>query len=183
MKILITGPQGSGKTTQAKILASKLGLCLVGAGDLVREYAQKRQDQEALKIRQELSEGKLVDDNLIYELVKSRLAKPDCQLGFVSDGYPRSESQSELFDPEFNLVFYLDISDQEAKRRLLHRGRSDDTSTQIDNRLYWYHQETEPLVEHYKQQGKLIKIDANRSVDEIAAQIESYIKNLPQNNL
>lgn len=174
MKILITGPQGSGKTTQAKILAKKMGLCLVGAGDLIRDYAQNQPDQ-ASKLQQELSEGKLVDDNVVYQLVKDRLNRPDCKLGFISDGYPRSQTQSALFDPEFDIVFYLDISDQEAKNRLLLRNRADDTPKQIDSRLYWYHHETEPLVQHYKKQGKLIKIDANQSVEVIAAQIEDQI--------
>src|SRR5471030_2792389 len=96
MKILITGPQGSGKTTQAEMLASKLGLCLVGAGDLVREFSEKKH-QQAQEVKENLDKGELVNNQVIYQLVKERLDKPDCVLGFVSDGYPRSENQAEYF--------------------------------------------------------------------------------------
>lgn len=170
MKILITGPQGSGKTTQAEILAAKLGLCLVGAGDLVREFSEKKHPQSA-GVRSNLDRGELVDNDVIYQLVKERLAKPDCALGFVSDGYPRSEDQSAYFDPEFDKVIYLDISDQVAEERLLKRGRKDDTLELIDNRLNWYHQETEPLLKKYQPEGKLIKVDGTLPVDEISEKI------------
>lgn len=111
---------------------------------------------------------------------KKRLAKPDCANGFVSDAYPRSESQAAFFDPDFDKVFYLDLSDREAKQRLLNRGRQDDNPAAIDQRLYWYHHDTEPMLRKYQQLRKLVRIDASGSVEDVAKKIAEEINKIPQ---
>lgn len=174
MKILITGPQGSGKTTQAEILAKHLNLPFVGAGDLLREFAKGR-SEESVKVRQDLAAGRFVDDNVLAKLMSQNLAQSRFQNGFVADGYPRSFSQLKVFDPKFDQVFYLEISDEEAEERLLRRGREDDTAEVIKERWRWYHRETDPILDYYQKLGILVVIDAGRSIEEVTREIEAKL--------
>src|SRR3990172_9571293 len=124
--MMVIGPQGSGKTTQAKILCRRLGLCLVYAGELLREFAQGKSG-ESQAVKKNVGEGRLVDDKIVSSLVRKRIAQPDCQVGFVVDGYPRTLDSVRLFDPGFDKVLHLKVPDEEVKKRLLERGREDDT--------------------------------------------------------
>lgn len=178
MKILVTGPQGSGKTTQAEILAKKLGLCLIEVGDMLREMAKKG-DPWSLEIRKTLDEGQLVDDQMVSNLVKKRLSEVDCQKGLVSDGYPRTFAQHRNFDIGFDKVLYLKISEEEIVKRLLSRGRKDDTLSAIQERLAWYEEETKPLLNYYQERGILITINGERSAQEVTQEIEGYFKDQP----
>lgn len=175
MNILVAGPQGSGKTTQAKILADKIGACFIGTGDLLREFANG-ESNDARHIKERMGKGELVDNLVVAGLVKDKLARPECQSGVVTDGYPRNFSQHETYDPGFDKVIYLDISDEEAMKRLLARGREDDTPEAIRERLELYHEETKPLLEAYQDSGKLVRVDGARPVEEIASDIEESVK-------
>lgn len=170
MKIVITGPQGSGKTTQAEILAKKLGLCFIGTGDLLRDLAEKK-SQLGEKIEETLNSGELADDRIVTGLVRGKIESSICSKGFVTDGYPRTFSQHQLYDPGFDKVFYLKISDGEAERRLLKRGREDDTSALIKERLSWYHEQTQPLLDYYQKQGKLVTINGESSIEKVSQEI------------
>lgn len=170
MKILITGPQGSGKTTQSKILAQRLGLCDVKTGDLVREVA-KENSPEGEKVRAALDSGDLVDDQLVVKLVKEALAHPRCNNGFVMDGYPRSISQLHIFDPGYDKVIYLEISDEEVIKRMLKRDRKDDVPELIAQRLRIFHQETGQVLEHFRQLGKLVTISGDQSIEKVTEAI------------
>lgn len=183
MKILITGPQGSGKTTQAQVLVKKLGACFIGAGDLLRKFAEG-DSKDAKMIKTAVENGQLVDDQIIARLVKEKVNREECGQGIVTDGYPRTWSQHELYDPGFDRVFYLDVPDEEVEKRLLDRGRDDDTPELIRERLSWYHKRTKPLLEYYKNLGKLIIINASQplgvsdeqSINRIAVEIEEKVK-------
>lgn len=183
MKILITGPQGSGKTTQAKVLAQKLGACFIGAGDLLRKFAEG-DSKDAKMIKIAVGNGQLVDDLIIARLVKEKVAQEECIQGIVTDGYPRTWSQYKLYDPGFDQVFYLDVPDEEVEKRLLDRGRGDDTLKLIKERLGWYHKRTKPLLEYYSNLGKLTIINASQplgmsdaqSIEKIAVEIEEKVK-------
>lgn len=174
---LISGPQGSGKTTQAEILAKRLGFCLVKTGDLIREFARKKNKEAIAVRRQALGKGELISDETAGNLVKHALRSVVCHKGFVLDGYPRRFSQLQFFDPGFDQVFFLRVSDAEAKKRLIKRGRVDDTLGLIRKRLDIYHEETEPLFEYYKSQGLLTVIDGEGSIDEVADNVWKGIAN------
>lgn len=173
-RILITGPQGSGKSTQAKILAKKLGIGLINAGALVRSFAEE-DTPESREVREDMEKGILVDDRVTGRLVRQKVAEFDKE-GFVVDGYPRSLEQLSIFDPQFKEVFYLNISDEEAIKRLIPRGREDDTPEAITERLKVYHELTEPVLDHYRNLGILNEIDGRESIPEIALRIEKEVE-------
>lgn len=150
MKILLIGPQGSGKSTQAKLLADYLKIPFISTGEIFRRMAL---------VKKILSEGKLVDDQTTCKIVKDRLKQPDCKRGFVLDGYPRTLEQGKIFDPGFDKVFYLDVPEEVVIERLTKRGRSDDTPESIKMRLDLYYKQTEPLLEFYRNLGILSEID------------------------
>lgn len=178
MKILFIGPQGSGKTTQARLLAEHLGVPFISFGALLRERA-KQDSKEGRDLRKDMEKGKLVDDAIAAKVMKQRVQMDDCSNGFVSDGYARSLHQISLFDPMFDLVLYLDVSDEQILSRLLKRatqeGRFDDTPEAIKIRLLNYHKFTEPVLEKYKHDGILKIIPGIGSVDKIQTDLREAI--------
>lgn len=174
MRILVTGPQGSGKTTQARLLAGYLKVPFIGIGEALRRIAQC-DTEEGLKIKEALSSGDLVDDGIVSDVARKRFSESDCVNGFVADGYPRTLDQQNLFNPDYDLVIYLDIDDEEVTSRLLKRGRGDDTPELIVQRLAIYHQETKALIDYYKNRGNLEKIDGTKSIEEIQDNIRKLV--------
>lgn len=172
MRVLITGPQGSGKTTQAKLLAEFLDVGMISMGEMMRKRSEI-DDELGRKIRQDLAEGKLVDDEVIAKAAKEEVEKS--RNNFVMDGYPRSLHQMELYDPNFDKVVYLEIPDEEIQERLLKRARADDTPELIKERLNIYHNMTKPLLDHYKNQGILKILNGVGSIDEIQGEIRKYL--------
>lgn len=178
MKILVTGPQGSGKTTQAEILAKKLDLCLVKTGDLFRGLA-KEDTERGREIKKQMVEGgELINDALTVELVREKLEDGSCEGGFVFDGYPRTIHQIEMLDPGFDLVFDLEISNEVATARMLKRGRADDTPEVINKRLDIYYHETIPVINYYKRLEKLVVINGEESIAEVAEEIQRKLENV-----
>lgn len=174
MKILFVGPQGSGKSTQSKLLSAFLGIPAISTGDIFREIAS-RNDPEGKRIRAILNSGQLVDDVTVSKLVEKQLSLPKYSNGFILDGYPRSINQIQFFDPKFQKVIYLKLSDEQAKERLVLRNREDDLPTLIEQRLEIYHNLTDPIIEYYKNLRLLEVIDANLSIDKAQRQIREKI--------
>lgn len=174
MKILLIGPQGSGKSTQADLLAQFLNLPKISTGDIFRVLA-KEGSAESEQIKKILSEGKLIDDQTTARIVEQRLARNDCANGFILDGYPRNITQRQLFDPKVDKVFYLKVSDKEVIRRLMARGREDDKEEVIKMRLNLYYEQTKPLLDYYRNQGILIEISGEGSIEEIQNEIKKYV--------
>lgn len=175
MKIVVMGPQGSGKSTQAELLAKKLNLPHLQTGELYRQMA-KTDSPLGKKIKSFLDQGQLVPDREHNSLLKKEIKKPRYKRGFVLDGSPRTLSQAKTQPFETDRVFYLQVSDEENTKRLLKRGRADDTPALISQRLKIYHQETEPVLDYYRQQGILTEIDGERPIEEIAKDIIERLK-------
>lgn len=171
MKILLIGPQGSGKSTQAQLLAEQLNLPKISVGDIFRKLSTE-QSSEGQRIREILQSGKLVDDKTTSEIVKNRLNEEDCRNGFILDGYPRTIEQMQLFDPGFDKVVYLEVPKEEVLNRLTARGRADDTRELIETRLDLYYKQTQPLLDHYKNQGILIDINGMGNIESIQDEIK-----------
>lgn len=179
MKIIFLGAQGSGKSTQAQRLAEKLNLPCLEMGQLLRDKAQSN-DSQSLEIRESLQAGNLVADEITTKTLEDRIQLPDCQNGFILDGYPRNYAQLAATPKDINLVFYINISDRSAFSRLLNRGRADDTMDLISRRLELYHKSTEPLLAYFKQQNILEELNGEKSIEEIQTEINTRLEN--QNN-
>lgn len=176
MKILITGPQGSGKSTQAKLLAEELNIPTIDIGQILRDFS-KSGDEKALAVKEAMNKGTLAPDQIAADLMRERMGQSS---DFVADGYPRSIGQLTLFDPCYDLVFYLEIADKVVRQRLLRRGRLDDNPEVIDERLRNYHKLTEPVLSKFQSLGILSKIDANLSIDNINKEILKIVKGDPR---
>lgn len=176
-KIIFLGAQGSGKSTQAKMLAEKLNVPYIEMGQLLRDKSQD-DDKEAGEIREALEVGNLVPDNITIKIMKDRIAKNDCKNGFVLDGYPRNYAQIEGLPQGIDKVFYILVTDNEGIKRLIDRGRNDDSLDVITRRLELYHKETEPLLTYFRQQGIIEEIDGERSRGAIHQEIVSKLSNV-----
>lgn len=174
MKILLIGPQGSGKSTQGKLLSEFLKIPVISTGDIFRAI-KKQYTEEGRRIKEIYEAGKLIDDETTASLVEKRLQEEDCQNGYILDGYPRTLEQINFFDPRFDRVFYLKLSDEEALKRLLKRGREDDTKNLISQRLKLYHDQTDPILDYYQSRGLLRGIDGVGTIEEVQQRIRNEL--------
>lgn len=174
MIIVVMGPQGSGKSTQAKLLAEYLGWPHVSTGDLFRGL--KDQPSElAQRIAGQLDQGFLVSDADVMLVLQEELAQPQYRKGLIVDGFPRNRWQAEHAPFQVDRVFYLKVGDPENVKRLLARGRADDTEELIKQRLTDYHQLTEPVLDFYRAKGVLVEIDGERAIEPIFEDIKSHL--------
>ena len=175
MKIFLIGPQGSGKSTQGKLLARNLQIPYISTGDIFRQIAEEDSDQ-GRKIKSTIDSGQLVDDQTTADLLDKRIGESDCGNGFVLDGYPRNLEQIKLMpDLEFDKVLYINVAEQEVIDRLLKRGRADDTKDSIKRRLDLYRQQTQPLLDYYKNLGILIEVDGTGDIQTVQDEIKKSI--------
>ena len=173
MRIVLLGPPGAGKGTQALKLAEKLGVPQISTGDLFRSNIT-RGTELGLEAKRYLDAGDLVPSDLTNALVNKRLDEPDAADGFILDGYPRSVDQAEVLtrmlaarNTELDAVLEFRVCEEELLTRLKDRGRADDTEEVIRNRMKVYRDETAPLLEYY---GDAVKtVDAVGSPDEVFA--------------
>jgi adenylate kinase len=186
VNILLLGPQGSGKGTQAKKISDAYEIPHVATGDMFRA-AITAGSELGRKVEPLLAAGVMVPDDLTIALIRDRLAEEDAQNGFVLDGFPRNIAQAEALDAmleeierPLSAVLLLELSDDTARERLGKRaaieGRADDQPDAIERRLRDYHEKTEQVVEHYLATGKLVKMHAERPIDEVWAEIEDTLE-------
>ena len=173
-KILLIGPQGAGKSTQAKLLSQYLGIPFISTGDIFREISSE-DSPEGIRIREILGQGRLVDDKTVSEMVQKKLGQDSFKNGFIIDGYPRTLEQINYFDPTFDKVLYLNLSDEEATKRLLNRGREDDTEDLIANRLKQYHDLTDSIIDYYEKKGILKEINGSKSIIDVAKDLKRAV--------
>ena len=188
MNVLVLGPQGSGKGTQAKRISAVHGVPHVSTGDMFRA-AIADGTQLGRQVEPILAAGELVPDGLTIALIRDRLAEDDAAGGFVLDGFPRNVVQAEALDEmlreigrPLDTVLFFDLDDETATRRMLGRardeGRSDDAPEVMARRLTIYHEQTEPAVERYRKAGTLVGLNAGRSVDDVFAEIQTALERL-----
>ena len=183
VRILILGPQGSGKDTQAKRIAEAYDAPHVATGDILRQAVA---DGTPLgqQVKEILDRGDLVPDETMIELIREQLADTD---GFVLDGFPRTMAQADALDEmlteigrPLTIIFELQVPDDVARKRMRRRaeeeGRSDDTAEAIERRIGTYHRETEPIVAHYRARGNLVGIHGTGTVDEVFAEIQRALE-------
>jgi len=189
LNVLLLGPQGAGKGTQAKRIAAEYDIPHISSGEILRAEMQAG-TALGLRVKDVYDRGDLVSDDLMIELIRSRLEQADTDNGFILDGFPRTTVQAEALDEmfgeigrNFSVVFALQIPDKVAFERLSLRaqleGRADDTDEAIRRRLENYHRETEPLIEYYRVRGNLVTIHGERSESEVFAEVQNALEQVP----
>jgi adenylate kinase len=174
VRLVLLGPPGAGKGTQAQKLSDKLGIPQISTGDLFRENISQGTPL-GVEAKRYLDAGDLVPSELTNKLVEDRIEQPDAADGFILDGYPRSVAQAEALDEmltnhstKLDAVLEFSVSEDELLKRLMSRGRADDTEDVIRNRMQVYRDETEPLLNYYRHYN-LQSVDAVGALDEVFA--------------
>lgn len=170
MNIVAIGPPGSGKSTQARLLAEALFIPYVEGSQILGAVA-KTEDGLGKLVKEKMEKGELVDDYLTLMAVESHLQNPWFAKGFVLDGFPRNLWQAKNFKKNPDKVFYIEVSDEVNLERLTKRGRKDDIPSLVKKRLRVYHQQTELILKFYQKKGVLEKVDGERKVEEIQRDI------------
>jgi adenylate kinase len=185
MRLVILGPPGAGKGTQAKRIAAEFGIPAISTGDIFRSNIAN-QTPLGLQVDAIVKSGRYVPDELTNDLVRNRLAEEDCVPGFLLDGYPRTISQVLELDTmlavaqqSMDAVLELTVNTDEVVERLLKRaeieGRADDTEDVVRHRLEVYAEQTAPLVDLYSQRGMLVQVDGLGEVDDVTARLLSAL--------
>lgn len=203
-KYVFMGVQGSGKGTQAKLLAAEMDLVHIGVGDIFRWNVQQHTKLGA-QVQRVVAAGALVEDELVESVVRDRLALHDWNYGFIIDGFPRNERQAEFFLEGYDIdgVVVLEMPDQEVHRRVLSRRlcarcgleqnvgatgeercdacggqlvlRADDRPEALATRLSDYYEKTRPIIELFERKEVVVHVDAARPVEEVQAEIRDRL--------
>jgi adenylate kinase len=168
MKFILIGIQGAGKSTQGNLLAEKYGIEYLSSGHIFRQMAT-----EERWIKEILASGQLVPDKTVLQIINDYLKKPEYEKGYILDGFPRTVPQAKEFSNGVDKVIFLNVSDKEALWRISGRmsDREDETLHAIRKRISLFHSETEPVIEYYREQGKLLEVDGEQDVDDVYRQI------------
>lgn len=181
MIFIVMGPQGSGKSTQAAMLAKEYKIPHLQTGELFRTLID-RDGALGEELSKYVDSGKLVPDDLLFSVLEKELKRASYKEGFVLDGTPRVLDQAKALSFVPDAVVYLKISDKEGIKRLVKRAkienRADDTPEAIRKRLSLYHQKTIPVLNYYKKLGVLVEIDGERPIEAIFEDILGRLKEL-----
>jgi len=179
--MVFIGPPGAGKGTQAEKIVSRYTIAHLSTGDMLRA-ARDAKTPLGLQADEYMSRGELVPDQLIIDLIRERLTSPDCQRGYLLDGFPRTIAQAEALDKmlaekktPLDVVLELQVPEEELFRRLAGRGRADDKPEVIRQRLVAYRNQTAPLLSYYQHKGLLRTVDGVGTVEEIFQRIQGIL--------
>ena len=190
MIIILLGPPGSGKGTQANFIQNKLSIPHLSTGDILRQSVKNETDL-GNKVKNIMAKGELVSDDLVLDVIKERVSQSDCNLGFILDGYPRNITQAESLnivlkdiDRNIDRILFLDVDFEVLESRIESRTkenneekRADDTSEVLIKRLEEYKIQTAPLGEYYSNNKKFKKINGMKSISEVSLDIENFLNN------
>lgn len=185
-RLLLLGPPGAGKGTQALRLVDELEIPQISTGDMLRA-AVAAGSPVGLEAKSHMDAGRLVPDAVVIGVARERLAQPDAAQGFILDGFPRTVAQAEALDKllaefgsKLERCVVLTVDEEELVARLLKRaeieGRSDDNEESIRTRMREYREKTEPLIDYYRARGVLAQVEGMGSIDEIAKRVREAIE-------
>lgn len=188
MKLILLGPPGAGKGTQAQRLQEQYGLVQLSTGDMLRA-AVKAGTEVGRKAEAIMTRGDLVPDEIVVGIISDRIDQPDCRQGYILDGFPRNVAQAEALDAmlagkgtKLDAVVELEVDDRILLSRIETRAaqtaggpRADDNAEALAKRLKVYHEQTAPLVAYYGKKGVLKGVDGMKDIDEVTRQIEAVL--------
>jgi adenylate kinase len=189
MNIILLGPPGAGKGTQAKVLVENHGVVQLSTGDMLRA-AVASGSELGRQAKAVMDAGKLMPDEIMVEIISARIAEPDCTNGFILDGFPRTTAQADALDKmleenglPLDLVIEIAVNDAALIDRINARvaetpeaeRRDDDNAETLKHRLDVYHEQTAPILPYYEARGMLKRVDGMQSIDEVSKQIGAII--------
>jgi len=186
MRIVLLGPPGSGKGTQAALLVEELDLPHISTGELLRA-AVKAGTLLGRKAQAAIDQGELVSDDIMLGLLEERLSEPDARTGFILDGYPRNTTQAESLDELLERIgqpvdeaLLIDVDLEKVISRIARRaaeeGRSDDSEEVVRHRMEVYEEQTAPVAEYYARRGLLSRVLGEGSIEEVFQRIKGVLK-------
>lgn len=188
MNLIIFGPPGAGKGTQAGILETRHGLKQLSTGDMLRgEIASG--SELGLKVKDILARGDLVSDDIMIDMISNRIEQDDCKKGFILDGFPRTKAQAEALDvmlsekgKQIDHVLLLVVDEEALLERIRTRiaqsgqnARDDDNEETLKNRLGVYREQTAPVLPYYEEKGLIREIDGMQGIDVVSSKIDSIL--------
>ena len=187
MNIILFGPPGAGKGTQAEVLVRERGMVQLSTGDMLRS-AIAAGTELGLKAKEIMDAGQLVSDDIMIGMIRERMADDDCAAGVILDGFPRTVAQAEALDAmlaeqgiDLDHVIEIQVDEQALFARIEKRAaqtggaRSDDNAEVLAQRLKVYHDNTAPVLPYYKNKGQLVTVDGMQSVDEVSTAIRTCL--------
>jgi adenylate kinase len=191
MNLILLGPPGAGKGTQAKRLEDKFGIVQLSTGDMLRT-AVASGSELGKKAKAIMDAGDLVSDEIVVAMISERVDQPDCAKGYILDGFPRTVPQAKALDAmlaekglKIDHVIELAVDEKILFERIRTRvaetpeseRRADDNEETLRNRLGVYHEQTAPIIPYYKETGALKSVDGMASIDEVSGQLEAILRN------
>lgn len=188
MRLILFGPPGAGKGTQANNIADKYATAHISTGDMLRAAVKNGTELGELA-KSFMDRGELVPDNVVIGIIQDRIKEADARQGFMLDGFPRTVGQAEALSEmlrsegvSIDAVVSIEVVDSEIIERILERqkieGREDDTEDVVKNRLQVYRSQTEPLKSYYGAQGVLREVDGMGSIDEVFGRIDKVLQSI-----
>lgn len=182
MKLLFIGPPGAGKGTQAERVAQRLGIPHVSTGEMFRHHVGEGTPL-GRQVKAIMEAGDYVPDSVTVEMLRERISQPDAEGGFILDGFPRTEPQVAALDSligesGLDRVVLFDVDEDVLGRRMMSRGRADDTEETIRNRFKVYLEQTEPILAIYRRRGIVVEVDGMGEIDEITERVLEAVEDV-----